>query len=41
MNDIAVAIVLLKRHQHLPLDLAAKLLAQGIDVTALEKKYGA
>jgi hypothetical protein len=33
------AIALLKAGHPIPLDLAAKLLARGIDVTALERKY--
>lgn len=41
MDIEAVAIIMLKRGQKLPLDLAYRLMERGIDVTALEKKYGA
>jgi hypothetical protein len=40
MDLEAVAIIMLKRGQQLPLDMAYRLMERGIDVTALEAKYG-
>lgn len=39
MNNRTIAILLLKRGDPLPVDLTTKLLAAGIDVSALERKY--
>lgn len=39
-NDFATALMLLKRGLPLSLDLIARLLAQGVDVSEMEKKYG-
>lgn len=30
---------LLNNHEHIPVDLATKLLAEGIDVTTIERKH--
>jgi|GEM_PF-2987980 len=38
---IEVAVLLLKADKPLPLDLQEELMADGVDVAALEDKYGA
>jgi len=38
--DTATAIAILNNNDPLPLDLAARLLDQGIDITELENKHG-
>jgi hypothetical protein len=38
--DMVIALYYLREGVSIPLDRAARLLARGIDVTALEKKYG-
>lgn len=40
MNLTEQAIRLLKHGQQIPLDMFYRLMEQGIDVTALEKKFG-
>jgi hypothetical protein len=38
--DMAIALYSLRDGVRIPLDAAARLLARGIDVTALERRYG-
>lgn len=39
MNDVNQAIELIKNDEPVPLDLFAKLMQQGIDLSELERKY--